>query len=127
MTALLLASSAGWACGGYAAADKIAYASRVGTSAAAVSVLMTLLAAVFVWRRGISWRILAPMVVVCAAHPGLWMNPAAADCGQQMTMASVVFTLQSAALLGWVLARPSVARKLREEAEAATRVVVVED
>lgn len=125
MTALLWLAAPAWACGGLAAAEKVAYAQRVGLSAAGVSVLMALLAAVFVWRRGISWRILAPMAVVCVAHPGLWMDPASADCGQQMIMASVVFSLQSAALLGWVLARPRILRRLEEEATAV--MVTVED
>lgn len=117
---LLVWVAPAWACGGLAAAEKIAYAQRVGWSAAGVSILMALLAAVFVWRRGISWRILAPMAVVSVAHPGLWMDPASADCGQQMIMASVVFSLQSAALLGWVLARPRIIARIEEDSTPVT-------
>lgn len=117
MISLLLSVSVGWACGGYAAAEKIAYAERVGLSASGVSIAMAVLAALFVWRRGISGYILVPMVGVAAAHPGFWMEPVGADCGREMILASIVFTLQSAALMGWVLARPRVARRIREEYE----------
>jgi hypothetical protein len=136
---LLLSVSVGWACGGYAAAEKIAYAERVGLTASGVSIAMAVLAALFVWRRGISGYILVPMVGVAAAHPGLWMEPVGADCGREMILASIVFTLQSAALMGWVLARPRVARRIREEydqdsgvqedkpREAPVVVVVIEE
>ena len=123
MSALLLCAAAWAGCGGFAAVEKVAYAQRVGLSAAGVSVVMTLLAAAFVRHRGISWRILAPMVVICAAHPGLWMEPDSVDCGQQMIAASVVFSLQSAALLGWVLARPRIIDRMAAEGS----VVVVEE
>lgn len=115
MTGLLLAVSAAWACGGYAAAEKIAYAEDVGLAASGISIAMAVLAVTFVWRRNISWYILVPMAGVAAAHPGLWMAPTGADCGREMILASIVFTLQSAALLGWVLARPRIQRRLREE------------
>lgn len=68
--------------------------------------VMALIGGLQVWRTGVSSRLLAPLVIIVLAHPGLWMGATGGDCGHTLKVASIVFTIQALALLAWVVARP---------------------
>lgn len=103
---LLLAVMEAAACSGPAAAERIAFAERVGLAMFAAAAVMGLLGGLQVWRTKTGPRILAPLVIVVIAHPGLWMSANIGDCGRTLKTASIVFTIQALALLAWVVARP---------------------
>lgn len=100
---------------GAALQAQVRFAEQVGGALFVVSLLLGLVGVGFVGWRGLERRVLAPLVLVVVAHPGAWMDAGSSgDCGQQMTFAAVVFTLQAVALLGWILARPRVIVRLEE-------------
>ncbi len=105
MSLLLLLRDAA-ACSGPAAAERIAFSEQVGLAMFAAAAVMGVLGILRVWRSGTSPRVLAPLIIVVIAHPGLWMDASVGDCGRTLKIASIVFTIQALALLAWVLARP---------------------
>jgi hypothetical protein len=104
---LLLVMTAA-ACSGLAAAERLAFAEQVGMAMFVASAVMGLVGGLQVWRAKTTPRVLAPLVIVVLAHPGLWMSANIADCGQGLKTASIVFTIQALALLAWVVARPKI-------------------
>ena len=105
MNGLLLVAAA-LACSGPAAVERIAFAESVGLAMFGAALVMGVLGLLYVWRRKTSPRVLAPLIIVVLAHPGLWMDAAGGDCGHTLKIASIVFTIQALALLAWVVARP---------------------
>jgi hypothetical protein len=103
---MLLLIDAASACSGLAAAETLRFAERVGLAMFAAAAVMALIGVLQVWRTKGTPRVLAPLVIVVIAHPGLWMSAEVSDCGQTLKLASIVFTIQALALLAWVLARP---------------------
>ena len=97
------------ACSGPAALETIVFAERVGMAMFAAAAVMALIGALQVWRTKGTPRVLAPLIIVVIAHPGLWMGARGGDCGHTLKVASIVFTIQALALLAWVLARPRLA------------------
>lgn len=106
---LLLIDTAVAACSGLAAAETIAFAERVGLAMFGAAAVMALIGGLQVWRTKSAPRVLAPLIIVVLAHPGLWMGAQDGDCGQTLKVSSIVFTIQALALLAWVLARPKLA------------------
>ena len=105
MSLLLLLDTA-LACSGPAAAETIAFAERIGLAMFVAAAAMALIGGVQVWRTKTTPRVLAPLVIVVLAHPGLWMDASGGDCGHTLKVASIVFTIQALALLAWAIARP---------------------
>ena len=107
MILLLIGTAA--ACSGLAAAETILFAERVGLAMFGVAAVMALIGVLQVKRTKGSPRVLAPLIMVVIAHPGIWMSADGGDCGHSLKIASIVFTIQALALLAWVLARPKLA------------------
>ncbi|MEL6341814.1 MAG: hypothetical protein AAFV53_01690 [Myxococcota bacterium] len=103
-----------WACAGPGGVEKMQFAAQTATAMLALNGLFCVIGLVATLTRKRSWRPLVPLVVVSAAHPGVWMAPNPVDCGQGLQIAAIIFSIQGIALLGWVLARPGIEARIEE-------------